>query len=174
MTLYVKVCQECGKRYEGQIKSTFCSRACRNSYYARSDMLEAKRPKVCEVCSKKFMAFRSNARYCSRKCLERAGYRRKIERLPRRPFPKQALWTERRKQAFKESGKICWLCGKRMRDKFQLHHLDYGDHSPESKRLIPLHPRCHNFMHHIQVSVTADGFLSFHGRALDLLKKKGV
>jgi hypothetical protein len=173
MTLYKKVCRNCGKEYEGQKKSFLCSTACRNAIYAKSDMLEAKRPKVCKHCGKKFMAFRANAKYCSKRCIWSATYNRRMaSHKERRPFPKQALWHRRRKEISSESKRVCWLCGKRVKGSFQVHHLDYGDHSPESVRLVLLHPGCHNLIHHTQVCIAEDGTLSFHGKALDLIKEK--
>ena len=172
--LFKKVCKNCGKEYEGQRKSFLCSKACRNAIHARSDMLVAKRPKTCKVCGKEFMAFRANAKYCSRTCIDHATWERKKTLGPRPKRPQNADWHSSRENIYKEQEGICWLCKEPLGSKFSAHHLDYGDHSPTSPRLVPLHSRCHTLMHHIQICPAAGGNFSFHGKALDLIKERNM
>ena len=66
----------------------------------------------------------------------------------------------------------CWLCDKKLEDKFELHHMEYGDHSVDSESLVVLCKSCHNRIHHVTVTLTTDNRLEFHGVALDLLEAK--
>lgn len=168
MTLYSKVCRQCEKTFEGQKKSTFCSRSCRNSFYARSEMLIS-REMVCKVCSKVFLAYRSNRKYCSEHCKNKATWERRGKK--HRPFPNQRLWGEKRIEVLSLQKKRCWLCKGKIDGRFQLHHLDFGDHSVRSERLAALHFQCHNLMHGVTVSISKRGRLSFYGRGLDYLRR---
>ena len=164
-------CKHCGKVLVGQ-QEVFCSTACRNKFYVTSDMLEAKIPKTCVVCGKKFLAFRKNARFCSRGCIEKNHHKRRYVKSPQVGRAQGPQWKKRRRDVFDAHGGVCWLCEKPLIGRYQVHHLDYGDRAVQSQRVVPLHGSCHLSIHRVTVCVAEDGTLSFHGKALDLIKEK--
>jgi 5-methylcytosine-specific restriction endonuclease McrA len=170
-------CKSCGKELVRRQK-TFCSRACRNKFHVKHDMLVARREKVCKVCGKAFLAYRGNKIYCSPQCLGRASYGFKKARMgPRPPRPQGKVWKEQRKLAFERQKGLCWLCDKELVawESFDLHHTVYGDHAEDSKNLAALHKQCHKHIHGVTVDVDdVTGEFLFSGKAIDMLKAKGV
>ena len=161
----VKFCKECGKEISIHNKS-FCSRACRNAYCSRH-------PKevevLCKECGKIFKAERRSRKYCSDKCNWKAQARKRL--VPYKK-PQGKIWREKRWAIYDEQNERCWLCNEKLEEKFELHHMEYGDHSVESDSLVVLCKSCHNRIHHVTVTMTKDNKLEFHGLALELLKKK--
>ena len=143
-TREVKFCKECGNEI-GRNNKSFCSRACRNIFYNKHpDVIE----KICVVCGKTFMAQRHNRIYCSTQCNNHAkGVRTKEQRKGQKK-PQGKIWNEKRQRILKEQNNQCWLCDKKLEDKFELHHMEYGDHSVESESLVVLCKSCHNRIHH--------------------------
>lgn len=64
--MYTIKCPTCKKKFEGNVRSKFCSRECT----AASQRKTAKIPKICGVCKKKFEIGRNNQyqRFCSKRC----------------------------------------------------------------------------------------------------------
>lgn len=165
-------CANCGKPLGKSRNKTYCSRTCRNKHLTRKDMEEEpKYPRVCVVCGKEFLARRPNRKYCSEECNWKVQGIKK--RKPVYKVPQGKLWNEARDHAYEKQDGNCWLCGKPLDGLYDLHHLKYGDHDPQSKELVALCKSCHNKIHHITANIEADGSLSFHGEAINLLKEKG-
>lgn len=73
-----KVCEKCGKEYEGLSFQRFCSNACKSAFRRGSGADDIQR--VCQVCNKSFMVSRySQIKYCSRECAAKAhvGWRKR-------------------------------------------------------------------------------------------------
>lgn len=164
----LKFCKECGIEMDRRNKS-FCSRACRNVFYNKHpEVVE----KTCVICGKIFMAQRANRKYCSDKCNWKAksSRKRKCSQLGYKR-PQGKVWNEKRQTILNKQHNLCWLCEGKL-DKFELHHMEYGDHSVNSDSLVVLCKSCHNRIHHITVTLDKENNLEYHGVALDLLKKK--
>ena len=164
-----RYCRECGVEIDRHNKS-FCSRACRNTFYA-------KHPKeveiVCQVCGKTFRAERKSRKYCSDKCNWKAKWERtKGQRSKNAKPPQGKVWNEKRQTILKEQHNQCWLCEKKLEEKFELHHMKYGDHVVNSDSLVVMCKSCHNRTHHVTVTLDKENNLEFHGVALDLLEQK--
>lgn len=167
---YGRRCLNCGRELPTRNRS-YCSRACRNKHLTRKDMAEEpKYRKICENCGKEFLARRPTRKYCSNKCNYEVQGRKKRKRRPR---PKGAIWQETREKIYSDYNGRCWLCEEPLPDRWAGHHLDEGDVDPASKRVVPLCPTCHYWIHSITVSVDKDGRLFYYGKALDLLRRKG-
>ena len=62
-----KICEVCGKSYEGTKNQRFCSNACKAKYRRINGLDDVER--TCEQCGKQFMTTRFDPnKYCSRKC----------------------------------------------------------------------------------------------------------
>lgn len=168
----MRECKFCGKELERRQKS-YCSRACRNRDITRKDSKEEpKYPRTCVECGKEFMSMRPNTKYCSDQCNWKVQARKRVKRgKPSYKMPQGKVWNEKRQIILKEQNNLCWLCGKEL-DKFELHHMEYGDHSVNSDSLVVLCKSCHNRIHHVTVTLNKSNELEFHGVALDLLEKK--
>ena len=168
----VKFCKECGKEIDIHNKS-FCSRACRNRHFSKHP---TEVEKTCVICGKVFMAQRHNRKYCSDQCNWKAQAARRRKRdKPGYKDPQGKIWKEKRWTIYDKQNGQCWLCNKKLEevgDRFQLHHMEYGDHSVESETLVVLCTSCHNRIHHVTVTLTKENKLEFHGIALELLEKK--
>ena len=66
-----KVCEQCGKVYEGTKLQRFCSNACKSAYRrARGADLV---PRICAYCGKEFLTSKyGNIRLCSKECKYKA------------------------------------------------------------------------------------------------------
>ena len=147
---------------------------CRNRHITRLNMEEeAKYPKVCLVCGKEFLSKRANRKYCSDQCnwkVKAARKKKSLELGYKKPQGK--VWNEKRQTILKEQDNKCWLCSKKLDEKFELHHMEYGDHAVNSDSLVVMCKSCHNRIHHITVTLDKENNLEFHGVALDLLEQK--
>ena len=165
-------CLNCGKEIARTKNKSYCSRACRNQHLTRRDMEEApKYPKTCKICGKEFLARRPTKKYCSDKCNWVAQWEKKKAKRGVRP-PQGKVWAEKRRIILDQQNGKCWLCGE-PKERYHLHHKEFGDHSVDTDDLVVLCSSCHTMVHGITVSWQEDGTLTFHGRALDLLKEKG-
>lgn len=73
-----KICVYCGKRYQGEVKSKFCSNACKSAYRRQSgvDLVE----RSCIICGTAFMANKySDKECCSKRCSATLGHIRRNE-----------------------------------------------------------------------------------------------
>lgn len=159
-----KHCKECGGEMDRRNKS-FCSRSCRNVYESR---VPKEIDKICVVCGKSFIANRPTRKYCSDECNWKAQAKRRSKNQSK---PGQSVWRHRRPVIASNQRNLCWLCGEDFGQRYDIHHLDYGDYSPYSENVVALCRSCHNHIHHVTVSVNEDGELTFHGKAIDLLRR---
>ena len=164
-------CQECDKELTRNQKK-FCDRACQNRYYAGSPRNPElpKYEKICPVCEKIFLATRRSRKYCSEECNWKVQWKKRKARNPRKQS-KEWLWRQRRPIILAGQQNECWLCGKIIDGKYEVHHLK-GDKDPFSKDVAALHVGCHKSLHSISVRLDHEGRLTFHGKALTYLKEK--
>ena len=67
----IKICDVCGKQYEGTKLQKFCSNACKSKYRRDSGADDVQR--TCSVCGKTFMASRfKDQKCCSYECSHKA------------------------------------------------------------------------------------------------------
>lgn len=166
-------CLNCGEEIVNPQNTMYCSRSCKNKHLTRKNMKEEpKYDRVCKNCGKEFKSKRPNTMYCSVDCNYKVQYQRRQSKV-RRKRPQGQTWKESRERVFKLYSGQCWLCSKELPVRWECHHLDHGDHTPDSKRLVPLCSSCHSAMHSITVSPQENGELKFFGRGLDLLRAKG-
>ena len=168
----MKRCLNCGEEITRKQNKTYCSRACRNTHLVRRDFENIpKYPRVCKVCGKEFLAKRPNRMYCSVSCNKKAQYQRNRGKVK---GSQSKIWKDKRKEVFEKQKGHCWLCGKDLgEEKFNLHHTKEGDRSIQSEAVVVLCLSCHNRIHSITAHVTNEGFITFSGAAIDLLKNKG-
>lgn len=167
----MKKCEECGAELVRRQKR-FCTHHCQSIWLQKHGPKYKNKKRTCSLCGKAFISWRGSAKYCSDRCKWKAAYRKRAAKGNRRPFPYQAVWSRRRQEIRDQQSNLCWLCGERLESRFELHHLDYDDHDVFSEKVVALHSGCHRRIHHITVSISEDGQLSFHGKALELLKEK--
>jgi len=138
-------CEQCGRTFQTQGATRFCSDACRNR--ARRHP-ECHTHLTCDWCGKNFSRFRSTYRYnrtrfCSRKCFnnwQRAQY---PEHKDKDGYPN--TFNDAVKTAIRtRDGYRCVLCGRLAR---AVHHIDYAKYNQDEHNLVTLCAVCHGRLH---------------------------
>ena len=162
-----KKCDYCGKDLDlKRRQKRFCSRACKNRFQTKKEMMNPTKEIICLVCGKEFLAHRRTRKYCSDRCLWKGQYKKKFGRDENQTTE----YRKKRLQVYEDQDKKCWLCNKDLNGKFQAHHK--CENKKEHGEILVMCPTCHNLIHHITVHIHDDGSLTFHGKALEYLKEK--
>ena len=167
------ICLNCGEVITRKVNKMYCSRSCKNKHLTRKAMEEApKYLKKCPICGKEFLACRPRAIYCSVSCRDKKRWQIRKEREGRGKPAQGAIWEKNRQRVFHQYYGKCWACEKELEGRWEAHHLEPNDKSPDAERVLPLCPYCHNKFHKVTISFTEEGEIFFYGEMIELVKKR--
>ena len=149
-------CNICGKaiyRRPFQIESrpVYCSQACAGK--------AQRKPRVCPVCGKEFLADRSEQKTCSHACanVNRTGMRYRLSSRPKKDKADDSRTLKKR--LIEERGPRCERCGYSNVDILVVHHIirrsDGGTNDPENLQVVC--PNCHAEIHFYGVKQNLKG-----------------
>jgi hypothetical protein len=71
--MVIKKCKHCGKIFEGEIKTKFCSNACKSAW--RREQGIDNETRICICCSKEFITNKyTKVKTCSKSCSSKIAY----------------------------------------------------------------------------------------------------
>ena len=158
----LKICEVCGKEYEGKSYSKYCSPECkkvRNSKVASQRRSEKRKQewgelehiKQCPVCGKEFELKQTHRtqKYCCSKCRRKAekiyGHRRETDLA----YKDKKRYGGHRDEVLRRDEYTCTMCG--AKKDLVVHHIDCSGQTDEPNNdvdnLTTLCRRCHINLH---------------------------
>lgn len=160
----IKICEECGKEFEGKSFSKYCDPICRDNKNKRTKNVskskkraiaweQMEHKKICPICNSEFEITQQHRgkKYCSDKC------RRKAERVfgtktdVDLKYKDEIRFSGNREKALQRDKYECQMCNNKTQ--LVVHHKDCSGQSDnpnnELDNLITLCRKCHINLHKI-------------------------
>ena len=158
----LKICEVCGKEYEGKSFSKYCSPKCKkkkNNATAQKKRSEKRKQeweqlehiKQCPVCGKEFELKQTHRtqKYCSSECRKKAerlyGHKRETDLV----YKDKTRFDGNRSKALERDEYTCTMCG--AKKDLVVHHIDCSGQTDNPNNdvdnLTTLCRRCHINLH---------------------------